>query len=210
MPDRSAPDTTGYWEWIAVGIVMTGLSVIWFWLFYDLIVLVVVGIVWQLTTWAIVIGGCRATYEDRHPQAAVSRQVASPPSPEKSSSGMSMAEWARVAVPYTTPVDPMTQRLRDLADGRKPDALRVTASRLIDLVDEIEANVPVPPDADAAPLWKSWLFNMRLGGEEFIRGVSVTHKLQPAADYMQEATEQLRALNKIIRRERVRGRAGPR
>jgi hypothetical protein len=111
---------------------------------------------------------------------------------------MSMPEWARSALPYTSQVPPITKKLSELADAHDPPALQAFASRLIDLMNEIEHRVPDPPDPNCALLWQGWIHCMQLSGMEFIRGVSVTHKLQPAADYAREGTEQLNALVALI------------
>lgn len=111
---------------------------------------------------------------------------------------MSMSAWARAALPYTVKVTPITITLSRDAGGQNPSAIASTASRLIELLDEISREVPTPPDPEAAALWNEWLRYMRLSGEEFIRGATITHKLQPAADYAKIGNEQLNALIAII------------
>lgn len=64
-PPPSPEQATGYGTWIVVGVVFYGLSAIWWALFWRLEFLAALGLLWDLITAAIVIAGCRETYERR-------------------------------------------------------------------------------------------------------------------------------------------------
>jgi hypothetical protein len=109
-----------------------------------------------------------------------------------------MGRWTQIAAPFfpktariMKPFGAMT-RVEDL------QGLYEGARQLQAISEEIGRNVPEPPDPRMVPHWDRWLHLLGSVAEDIIEGVTVTYKLQPAADEMMQMSQEVDVMTSII------------